>query len=276
MADNPFADTADLAARATGDRQGRNRTWWETKPMTYVDWAAEDREPETEQDFLSLQEYVLRTGPWLKDWFTRQDLTGLRCLDLGSGSGLFSSFLARSGGAVTALDLTEAGVKLTRRTNRFFGTDVDVVRGDAENAPFSDGAFDFVYSWGVLHHTSDMDRAMAEMSRMLKPEGRGMMMVYHKTSVVYYLHGLFWLFVRGKLFKGHGLASVQRFYTDGFYHRYLTRAELGAKLAAVGLRPTAFHVTQYEKKILPGIPAAIDAFLKRRFGMCLVAEFEKP
>jgi hypothetical protein len=47
-------------------------------------------------------------------------------------------------------------------------------------------------------------------------------------------------------------------------------------LRNAGLQPIAFAVTQYEKKILAGIPAALDRYLKRKFGMCLVAEFEKP
>lgn len=275
MVDNPFTATAEKAATATADRQGRNRTWWETKPMTYADWAAADRLPSTDEDFLGMEAYVLRTGPWLKAWFERLDLAGSRCLDLGSGSGIFSSMLARRGADVVSMDLTQAGVELTGRTTRFFGVPTDVVRGDAERAPFRAGCFDFVYSWGVLHHTSDMDAALREVGRILKPGGRGMMMVYHKTSVVYYLHGLFWLILRGKLLAGHGLDSVQAFYTDGFYHRYLTKAGLERKLADAGLAVDAFHVTQYEKKILPRMPVWVDEFLKRRFGMCLVAEFTK-
>ena len=273
---NPFVETTETALSATADKQGRNRTWWETKPMTYADWAAEDRLPETAEDFLTMEAYVLRTGPWLREWFERQDFTNFECLDLGSGSGIFSSLLARRGARVTALDLTEMGVRLTRATTGFFDCDVKVVRGDAERQPFADASFDFVYSWGVLHHTHDMAGALAEAARVLRPGGRGMMMVYHRTSVVYYLHGLYWLIAKGKLFQGHSLESVQGFYTDGFYHRYLTRRDLGAMLNAAGLSPRAFAVTQYEKRILPLLPGALDRWLKARFGMCLIAEFEKP
>jgi hypothetical protein len=66
---------------------------------------------------------------------------------------------------------------------------------------------------------------------------------------------------------------VQDFYTDGYFHRYLSRRELIEMLARVGLSVSQMSVTQYEKKILPFIPAFLDEFLKRRFGMCLVAEF---
>jgi len=275
MIKNPFTETVVKAETTTSNRQGRNQTWWETKPMTYADWDAEDRIPDEEDDFLQIEEYVKRTGPWLKTWFENVHIEGLECLDLGSGSGIFSSFLARRGAQVTSMDLTEAGVSLTAKTTRFFGAPTAIVRGDAEKSPFQSKSFDFVYSWGVLHHTSDMDKALGEVSRILKPGGQGMMMVYHKRSIVYYVHGLFWLIFRGKLFSGHNFETVQGFYTDGFYHRYLTKAQLAQKLVGVGLKVSAFHVTQYEKKILPRLPAWMDEILKRKFGMCLVAEFYK-
>lgn len=276
MADNPFTDTASKATRLTTDRQGRNQAWWNTKPMTYADWAAESRVPQTDQDILDIQEYVLRTGPWLRDWFENLHIKNQTCLDLGSGSGIFSSFLARRGARVIAIELTEAGVALTRRTTSFFNSGVHVVRGDAECLPFAPETFDFIFSWGVLHHTSDMDAAIGQMGQALKSGGRGMMMVYHKASIVYYVHGLYWLIARGKILSGHNLQSVQSYYTDGFYHRYLTKSDLRDKLAAAGLVVSSFHITQYEKKILPFIPDWLDRALKKRFGMCLVAEFEKP
>jgi 2-polyprenyl-3-methyl-5-hydroxy-6-metoxy-1,4-benzoquinol methylase len=273
---NPFVDTATQATRQSADPQERNMLWWETKPMTYADWEKDDRLPKTEAEFREIENYVLRTGPWLKRWFERAQLTGKTCIDIGCGSGIFSSMLARRGADVTAVDLTEAAVGLARQTARVFGVDIQVTRADVEHMPFADASFDFAYSWGVLHHTSDMAKAVGEMGRVLKPGGRGMMMVYHRISVVYYLHGLFWLLVRGKLFKGYNLERVQDFYTDGFYHRYMTPGELGAMLAAAGLTVERFSVTQYEKKILPRIPVALDEWLKARFGMCLVAEFAKP
>ncbi len=272
---NPFLKNRGDAEKASATDQDRNRLWWEGLPMTYADWAANDRLPETDADYRQIESYVLDQAPWLMSWFAETDLTDKRCLDLGSGSGIFSCLLARRGARMTAMDLTENGVNLTRKTSTFFGQDLAVVRGDAERNPFADGSFDFVFSWGVLHHTNDMESAVREMGRVVASGGRGLMMVYHRISVVYYLHGLFWLIFRGKLFQGHSLESVQDFYTDGYYHRYMTRRQLGEMLARAGLDVTFFNVTQYKKKILPLIPAALDRYLKARFGMCLVARFEK-
>jgi 2-polyprenyl-3-methyl-5-hydroxy-6-metoxy-1,4-benzoquinol methylase len=273
---NPFIDTTTAAIENTADRQERNRLWWETKPMTYAEWAAADRLPKTEAEFKEIESYVLRTGPWLKQWFETVSLASKSCIDIGSGSGIFSSMLARRNAAVTAIDLTEAGVTLTRETAKVFDADIDIVRTDVEHTPFASSSFDFAFSWGVLHHTSNMKKAVGEMARILKPGGGGMMMVYHRRSVVYYLHGLYWLLIRGKLWQGYNLERVQDLYTDGFYHRYMTKNELATMLGAHGLTVAAFSITQYEKKILPGLPGAVDRWMKARLGMCLVAEFEKP
>jgi len=273
---NPFIDTAKKADHEAVNPQERNQLWWEEKPMTYADWEQADRLPKSEEDFRKIENYVLRTGPWLKVWFENIALAGKSCIDIGSGSGIFSSMLARRGASVTAIDLTEAGANLTGETAKVFGAELKIVRTDVEHTPFASENFDFAFSWGVLHHTSNMEKAVSEMGRILRPGGAGMMMVYHRNSVVYNLHGLYWLIVRGKLFRGYNLRRVQDFYTDGFYHRYMTRRELSEMLNNGGLTVRRFSVTQYEKKILPGLPKVIDEWMKARFGMCLIAEFEKP
>lgn len=274
--DNTLVTARHAAERDTAHTQERNRLWWEQMPMTYVDWNKADRALRTPEDYRRLPEYVLSLGPFLTAWFAAHDFTGQRVLDLGCGSGVFSSLLARKGGQVTAIDLTEAGVKIAAKVTAAQNVEVAIARMDAEKLAFRDAVFDFVYSWGVLHHTGNMDASIGELARILRPGGRGMMMVYHRDSVVYYGLGLFWLLAKGKIFRGHSLRTATNFYTDGYYHRYLTRAELARLLARHGLAVTRTHVTQYRKPILPFLPASLDTWLKGRFGMCLVAEFEKP
>jgi ubiquinone/menaquinone biosynthesis C-methylase UbiE len=255
--------------------QARNRLWWERLPMTYADWSAERRIPATAADFAAVRALLLDNSPYLRARYDFAAQRGRRVLDLGCGSGVCSCLFAEAGAAVTAVDLTEAAVGLAARGAAVLGAAIDVVRGDAERLGFRDGAFDYVFSWGVLHHTSDTDRAFREVARVLGPGGRGLVMVYHRSSVVYYLKGLYWLVAKGKVLRGHGLRSVQDFYTDGYYHRHYTRSELAGALRAAGLTEVRTTVTQMEKKILPRVPARIDAWLKDRFGWLLIAEFAK-
>jgi ubiquinone/menaquinone biosynthesis C-methylase UbiE len=274
--DNTLISARRSAENATGLAQERNRLWWEQMPMTYVDWDKSDRALRGAEAYQRLPEYVLSLSPFLTAWFGAHEFGGQRVLDLGCGSGVFSTLLARKGGRVTAVDLTEAGVRMAAQTAKEQNIALEVVRADAEKLSFRDAAFDFIYSWGVLHHTGNMEASIGEVGRVLKPGGRGIMMVYHRRSIAYYGHGLFWLLAKGKIFRGYTLRTATDFYTDGYHHRYLTGGELVAMLGRHGLRTTAVHVTQYTKSILPFIPDALDVWLKARFGMCLVAEFTKP
>ncbi len=56
---------------------------------------------------------------------------------------------------------------------------------DAENLDFPDESFDVVYSHGVLHHTPDTVRAVQEVHRILRPDGRAVVMLYHRDSYNY-------------------------------------------------------------------------------------------
>ena len=273
---NRLTEARGHAERAAADAQAKNRLWWERMPMTYADWQAEDRLPETGEDFRAMRAYLLAHSPFLRERFDFAGLAGRRVLDLGSGSGVLSCLLAEAGAEVTAVDLTEAAVLLTRCAAEYWRVPVRAVRADAENLGFADGAFDYVLSWGVLHHSRDSERAFREVARVLHPGGAGLVMVYHRTSAVYYLKGLWWLIARGKVLSGHSLASVQDFYTDGYYHRHFTRRELAHALGASGLSVARITVTQMQKKILPLVPGPLDRWLKSRIGWLIIAEFTRP
>lgn len=87
-----------------------------------------------------------------------------RCLDLGCGIGVIAEELHRSAGQVVALDreqllLAQAPSRLAR------------LRADALRLPFPDGAFDAVVCAQVYEHTTDPVQLVAEIDRVLKPEG---------------------------------------------------------------------------------------------------------
>jgi SAM-dependent methyltransferase len=73
-----------------------------------------------------------------------------------------------------------------------------VVRADALGLPFSVGTFDLVWSWGVLHHTGDIERAVQEVRRVLKPGGEARLMLYHRPSWVAIAAWGRWALLRGR------------------------------------------------------------------------------
>ena len=75
----------------------------------------------------------------------------------------------------------------------------DLKVADAENLPFEDGYFDLVYSFGVLHHTPDTQKAINDAYRVLKPNGKAIVMLYHKRSLEYLI--LMWGIIGNRKYR---------------------------------------------------------------------------
>ena len=91
----------------------------------------------------------------------RDRLDGLRFLDIGSGSGLFSLAARRLGAEVFSFDYDTQSVECTREIKRRYAPDDPhwrIEQGSVLDRAYlsSLGTFDIVYSWGVLHHTGSM------------------------------------------------------------------------------------------------------------------------
>lgn len=133
---------------------------------------------------------------------------GKDVLEIGVGMGADHVEWARGGPAsLTGIDLTERAVDHTRRRLDLYGLHSTVRTADAERLPFDDASFDVVYSWGVLHHSPDTQRAVDEVWRVLRPGGRAAVMVYHRASVV---GGVLW--ARYGLLRGRPGTSLDEIY----------------------------------------------------------------
>ena len=97
----------------------------------------------------------------LCDMLSVQSLAGLRFLDIGSGSGLFSLAARRLGADVHSFDFDPQSVACTQELKRrYFPADSlwSIEEGSVLDGRYLEtlGTFDIVYSWGVLHHTGSM------------------------------------------------------------------------------------------------------------------------
>lgn len=112
---------------------------------------------------------------------------GVSFLDIGCGSGLHSLAALELGvRSVLATDIDPNSVATTRATLERFAHGKDwkaVVKSvfDFDTADF--GRFDIVYSWGVLHHTGDMDGAIRKAAQMVKPGGLFVTALYRRTRL---------------------------------------------------------------------------------------------
>ncbi|WP_424354908.1 class I SAM-dependent methyltransferase [Methanobacterium sp. MBAC-LM] len=103
---------------------------------------------------------------------------GMKVLEVGCGSGAFTTFVARAvgdKGEVFALDiqpemLKQIENKLKRPENRDI-KNIHLINGDALNMPLEDNTFDLVYSITVFQELPNKNKALKEMKRVLKPDG---------------------------------------------------------------------------------------------------------
>lgn len=115
---------------------------------------------------------------------------GNRLLELGCGIGIDATCLAARGFRVTGVDLTQSALNTAGDRERETGRGVNYCMADGEALPFPSAHFDYVYSFGVLHHTPNMRTAVSEIHRVLRPGGVCLAMLYAKYSLVNAVHVL--------------------------------------------------------------------------------------
>lgn len=172
-------------------------------------------------------------------------------LEVGCGSGIAVQLFAEAGANVTAVDLTPWAVETTRARMEAFGLAADVFEADAEQLPFEDASFDVVFSWGVIHHTSRMDRALAELVRVCRPGGRVVLMLYHRHSIFFVAYrGLarFLPLARRLGFHFEGARAGER---EGLIARHFTRAEVDSMLRGAGLQRVWVQPYGQDAELLP-------------------------
>jgi ubiquinone/menaquinone biosynthesis C-methylase UbiE len=96
-----------------------------------------------------------------------------RSLEIGAGTGYFSLNMLAAGviEEATCTDISPGMLSALRANARALGLAAETVVADAERLPFEDGSFDLVFGHAVLHHIPHLERAFAEIARVLAPGG---------------------------------------------------------------------------------------------------------
>lgn len=100
-----------------------------------------------------------------------------RCLDVGCGSGRWTRFVAPHVATVDAVDPRSAAYVAAKACAGFPNVRVSVA--SADDLPFHDETFDFVFSLGVLHHVPDTAKALNAVTRKAKKGGHVLIYLYY-------------------------------------------------------------------------------------------------
>lgn len=275
------------------------KSWWAENPMVYG--SVHGKPSFQGQQFeLGTAEFFRRVDDELYGWnqhlhdkrpFDRlypydRYANGARVLEIGCGMGTMAMNWAKAGARVSAVDLNPVAVEQTRRRFAIFGLQGEVRSADGNQLPFDDASFDYVYSWGVLHHSPDLQKSLREMMRVLRPGGEFGLMLYNRASIRYWYRMRYleaFLHWEGRFLGPLELSSR---YTDaeeaeGNPHTWPVtagevRAMLDGQAKAISTRCFGGELDELFKRLLPGLgmvlPLSIRKAWARRFGWSLWAE----
>lgn len=212
-----------------------------------------------------------------------------RVLEVGCGMGTMSMNWALQGAKVTPIDLTPTAVKQTKRRFELKRIDRTPCQAQAERLPFPDNTFDYVYSWGVLHHTPNTAKTIEELHRVVKPGGSVGVMLYNRESILYRFWVRFyegWLHRESRFLDQVALGSRygDGSREDGNPHTWpVTKSEVYRSLftpfARVRTRLLGTELDNIFKRAMPGLGHVMPRFIKkayaRNWGWSMWIEAEK-
>jgi ubiquinone/menaquinone biosynthesis C-methylase UbiE len=118
----------------------------------------------------------------LKAMLSRLDIeTGAAVLDVGTGTGVLVPFLLKKigrEGKLVCLDFSEQMLKMARAKG--FTGNIQFLCADIENSRLADNSFDAVVCYSVFPHFRDKPKALREIHRLLKKDGR--LYICHTSS----------------------------------------------------------------------------------------------
>ena len=175
-----------VAVIATGDAyKDQVQRQWDNDPAGshYVVESA----AHTKEWFLEAERHRYGAyAPWMPATMEFDRHGGEDVLEIGGGMGTDLAQFAAHGARVTDLDLSAGHLTLAKENFLVRGLQGRFVQHDAETLVFDDDSFDVVYSNGVLHHTPNTRRVVAEIRRVLRPGGLAIVMVYAEDSLHYW------------------------------------------------------------------------------------------
>lgn len=234
-----------------------------------------DRYPEfTREYFEAALHHRYDLYPYIPEIADFKAFEGRDVLEVGVGQGIDHFMFASQGARVWGIDITQKHCDITRLFLDTYGYEAQLARADARWLPFRSDAFDHVYSCGVLLLFENIDRALAEIQRVLRPGGSFTVMLYNRASIHYW--------IKSRLYYGWALnedamlgrETVTDWYTDGIgypktYHygpRDLSR--LFCRFSRAEYRTTCLTSEQIPEIGLPRAPK-VRQWLEDRFGFFL-------
>ena len=277
--------------------QKKNVNFWENNPMTY-DWT-EDKPKKIDLNFFetidkrftnSIQKIFDNEKYFIENFLKKKELKKLNVLEIGTGMGCHSEILSKNSKKFTGIDITITASKITKKRFKIKKIKGLIHKMDAEKLTFKNNTFDLIWSWGVIHHSSNTEKILNQIHRVLKPGGQAVIMIYYKSWWSYYVFGFFFYgilkrdFLRYKnifdIINSHSDGAIARFYSINEWNFLIKRNKLDIEYNKIfGLKSDIFPIPKGKIKnlLISLTPSFIFKFLitKLSMGSFLVSSIKK-
>lgn len=126
---------------------------------------------------------------------------GEHVLEIGIGVGTDTIQYAKGGAIITGIDLVQSAIDETKKRFEQEELNGTFMVDDAEHLQFDDDTFDFVFCFGILHHTPKTKESINEIKRVLRPGGKAVIMLYAKGWKHYVIRLFYHGLIKGEFFK---------------------------------------------------------------------------
>lgn len=255
--------------KTKGSKDEFDRNWRQRSEAVYNHWTRGRPKNQVQLAFRS-------------HWEVFHDLIGPlaekrgKALEVGCGRGSLSSYFADDGWDVTLLDYSSAVLETARRAFEINGHTAEFTTGDANSLPYPENSFDVTYSIGLLEHFEDVQLAISEQLRVLKPGGwfLGYIVPERPDNLQRYFTGINWVLKSlSRLFSSAKSDKVQKadvYRSDNYSEQYIKAIE-GLEyrnLTVFGMysMPMISHSPEFPFSLLP---APLEWVLTRIFEFSL-------
>lgn len=218
---------------------------------------------------------AIRSEEYYQNWLRRR-CPGSEALDYCCGNGENAIFMAKCGARVVGIDISPEGTD-NARVNAFeegVEASCKFELMDGEAMTFPDNTFDVIVAYGALHHL-DFDKAMAELSRVLKPDGEMIAIEALRHNPIFHLYRKMTMHLRTEWEVEHILTVDHLTRAQQYFGRVDAKFFHLAVLAAVPFRKTS--VFRPLRRFLDGVD---DRLLRSRamgkYGWMMVFTLGKP
>lgn len=170
------------------------QNWWAQNPMTYSETHGQTNFKEGSYE-MGTREFFDRIDKEFYSWnaplhaqkpfdrlFPYNQYKSKKVLEIGCGLGTMLMNWAYNGSDCTGVDLNPTSVEQSQKRFILHNLKANIRLEDANSLSFEDNTFDYVWSWGVLHHSPNLDVSVKELFRVLKPGGGFGIMLYNRKS----------------------------------------------------------------------------------------------